>query len=70
MRLLKEKLEGEILPFGYAPCYPLFDRRMIMCAPIGLHFVIRYGRAAYRWVRQLGWYSYIAWEQSWFDRKR
>jgi hypothetical protein len=63
MRILVRKPEGEVLPKGFAPCYPLFECRSVMCAPIGLHLLIRYVRAAYLWLVRVGWYRYVRWDR-------
>jgi hypothetical protein len=61
--LLQEKAEGECTPRGFAPCYPIWNTRTIMCAPLGLHLLIRWVRAGYWWLGSVGWLQYVEWEK-------
>lgn len=46
--------EGEIIPRGYGVVRQCWDRLGYVAAPVPLHWVIRYGELAWRWIISAG----------------
>lgn len=52
--------EGELIPLGWAVSHRDFMRRVSVCYPIGIHFIVRWSRNILYWLMDKG---YPSWRQ-------
>jgi len=52
------KKENEVIPWGYGPAWRDFNRQVIICYPLGLHWIMRWGRDLRHWVMGAGFPGY------------
>lgn len=56
--LYKMVEEGYELPRLYAPCFREYPFDVLVCAPVGLHLVIRWARDLWFWILRVGYPGY------------
>jgi len=60
IQLRSEQEEGERLPNGWAISHRDFLRQVSIAYPIGIHFLVRWGRNIFFWLMKAG---YPSWRQ-------